>query len=83
MKSEDFNKLPLNERADLLWGPGGKGTLCESSAECGKYKKIDIYLLDNILVSVYYCMQTNEIVDIKAWGRSVEKARMLENVSDY
>ena len=82
MNSESFNKLPLNERADLLWGPEGKGTLCESSGENGKYKKIDIYILDNILVSVYYCIKTNEIADIKAWGRAVKKATMLENVSE-
>jgi hypothetical protein len=77
MNAEEFNKLTLDEKAELL---NGKGMLCQG-AVFGKHQNaITIYILSGMIVSVYYSKESKDITCIRAWGRAVERAKLLEYV---
>ena len=77
MNAEEFNKLTLEEKTKLL---KGKGMLCQDAVFGKDQNAINIYILSGIIVSVYYSKDNKDITCIRAWGRAVERAKLLEYV---
>ncbi|HXP51763.1 MAG TPA: hypothetical protein VN922_17535 [Bacteroidia bacterium] len=77
MKPQEFNELPLGEKAIILWDRGRFIRLYE---ENGTYK-IGMYLFSNRIISVYYHPQTKAITDIRMWTDIVNKSDILQSIA--
>jgi hypothetical protein len=74
---DNYNDLPINQRADILWD---KGKFYEQWHDYGK-GKIVIYLLFDSIVAVYYDDHENKIKDIKMWDKLTAKAEIVASAS--
>lgn len=57
--NEDYNLLPLNEKADLLWN---KGDFIDG-LELNDYD-VSLYDLDDQLIELFYSIDNNRVVKV-------------------
>jgi hypothetical protein len=76
MNTQDYNTLPIGEKALMIWD---KGLFLELLQEDGKYK-IGFYQLYGSLVSVKYNTTTLDINDITMWDQTANRKFIVQKI---
>ncbi len=80
MNIEEYIKLPLNDRADVLWK---NAVFVDDRVIYNKFT-IAIYHLFNFYVEVYYSVKDNSIKDVKAIHQEEDWDGYLNSINlDY
>ncbi|HTB07867.1 MAG TPA: hypothetical protein VK806_13015 [Bacteroidia bacterium] len=72
----EYNKLPINERANILWD---KGTYLETWHDHGNLKVV-LYAIEEVFIEIYYLDGNEGIIEIKAWHQMPMIGRVIEGI---
>lgn len=76
MSPSEFNTLPLNERADLIWD---RGKYSETLYVYGVHK-IVIFTYSGFFVEIIYDISDHKIKDVIAMETTIDKEEIIKSI---